>query len=100
MYKMLHDKWALKFFHILVGKLIKHQTNVKYSYFVDRDVFQLRSFLFEGDNTGVLHVGPDQLVVIQHPDDLELLLNIYVYEGGTLVLPNDFICHNVEFFIW
>lgn len=56
--------------------------------------------MFEGDSTGSLHVGPDQLVVVEHPEDLEFLVNVYVYEGGTLLLPSDFICHNIKMYIW
>jgi hypothetical protein len=45
----------------------------------------MKPLKFEGDKTGVLHVGPGQTVVIQHPDDLEFLVNVFVYNGGKLI---------------
>lgn len=65
-----------------------------------RGVFKLRAHKFVGDTTGNLHVGPEQLVVVQHPDDLEFLVNVFVYEGGTLILPADFTCYNIKMHIW
>ena len=62
--------------------------------------FELRSFKFEGDKTGSLHVGDGQTVVVNHPDNMEFLVNIYVYEGGILILPPSFICYDVSFHIW
>ncbi|XP_076091252.1 uncharacterized protein LOC143063127 [Mytilus galloprovincialis] len=64
------------------------------------DPFQLKSLKFEGDKTGVLHVGPGQTVVVQHPDDLEFLVNVYVYQGGTLILPTAFDCYGIDLVIW
>lgn len=60
----------------------------------------MRAFRFEGDTSGVLHVGPGQTVIVQHPEDLEFLVNVYVYENGILILPTDFICYNIEMHIW
>lgn len=60
----------------------------------------MRAFRFEGDTTGVLHVGPGQTVIVQHPEDLEFLVNVYVYENGILILPTDFICYNIDMHIW
>jgi hypothetical protein len=62
--------------------------------------YQLKPLKFEGDKTGVLHVGPGQTVVIQHPDDLEFLVNVFVYNGGKLILPQSFECYDVDFNIW
>ncbi|KAH3816392.1 hypothetical protein DPMN_117908 [Dreissena polymorpha] len=78
------------------------KSNVHYYIFAidHRTAFTLRAFRFEGDSTGSLHVGPGQMAVVQHPEDLELLVNIYVYKGGKLVLPTDFICHNINIFLW
>ncbi|KAL4226615.1 hypothetical protein ACF0H5_014598 [Mactra antiquata] len=67
---------------------------------LNSDTFELRANIFEGDGTGNLHIGPDQLAVVQHPEDLEFLVNVFVYEGGTLVLPSSFICHDVNMHIW
>ena len=55
---------------------------------------------FEGDSTGVVHVGPGQTVIVQHPQNLELLVHVHVYQGGKLVLPSDFICHDVDIHVW
>lgn len=63
-------------------------------------MFELRANRFDGDTTGTLHVGPGQMAVVQHPEDLELLVNVYVYEDATLYLPSDFICHNIDLHIW
>ena len=60
----------------------------------------MRSDKFEGDKTGNLHVGPGQTVVVNHPDNMEFLVNVYVYEGGTLILPPEFFCFDVSFHIW
>ena len=68
--------------------------------FLSTRPFRLKSFKFEGDRTGVLHVGPGQTIVVPHPDDLEFLVNIYIYHGGTLILPTDFDCYGVNFFVW
>jgi len=54
--------------------------------------FQLRAGTFVGDGTGVLHVGPGQQAVVQHADDLEFLVDVVVYENGTLFLPKSFTC--------
>lgn len=62
--------------------------------------FNLKSFTFVGDRTGVLHVGSGQMVVVQHPDDAEFLVNVYVYQGGTLILPDSFTCHGINMHIW
>ena len=62
--------------------------------------FALKSFKFEGDKTGTLHVGPDQTVIVNHPDNMEFLVNVYVYTGGTLVLPPEFICYDINLHIW
>lgn len=45
-------------------------------------------------------MGPDQVVVVQHPDDAEFLVNVYVYPGGTLILPPSFVCHGISMHIW
>ena len=60
----------------------------------------MRSFKFEGDKTGSLHIGPNQILVVNHPDNMEFLVNVYVYEGGTLILPPEFICYDVSLHIW
>ena len=54
--------------------------------------FGLRTGNIFGDQTGVLHVGPGQHAVVQHASDLEFLVNVIVYEGGTLFLPKSFMC--------
>ena len=54
--------------------------------------FILRAGIFVGDKTGVLHIGPGQHAVVQHADDLEFLVNVIVYEGGSLFLPKSFMC--------
>jgi len=56
--------------------------------------FELRAVRFEGDSTGVVHVRPGQTVIVQHPQNLVLL--VHVYQGGKLVLPSDFVCHDVD----
>ncbi|WAR25690.1 hypothetical protein MAR_011394 [Mya arenaria] len=62
--------------------------------------FTLQAYIFDGDSSASLHIGPDQLVIVQHPEDLEFLVNVYVYEGGKLVFPTDFICHDVSIYVW
>lgn len=62
--------------------------------------FNLKSFTFVGDRTGVLHVGSGQVIVVQHPDDAEFLVNVYVYQGGTLILPESFMCRGINMHIW
>jgi len=62
--------------------------------------FTLRADLFDGDRTGSVHVGPGQVAVVQHTEDLELMVNMYVYEGGKLVLPSNFICFDINIFLW
>lgn len=52
-----------------------------------------------GDGTGTLHVGNDQLVIAAMPDHAEYAINSYVYTGGLLTLPTQFICHNTYHFI-
>ena len=56
--------------------------------------------MFEGDKTGNLHIGPGQTAVANHPDNMEFLVNVYVYAEGTLILPPEFICNDVSFYIW
>ncbi|CAE1178663.1 unnamed protein product [Acanthosepion pharaonis] len=62
--------------------------------------FHLKAYKFVSDKTGVLHIGNNQVVIVQHPDDLEFFLNINVYEGGTLILPKYFSCYGVQINIW
>ena len=52
-----------------------------------------------GDCTGALHIGPGQQVVVHHPDELEFIVNVYVYEGGTVILPPEFECMHTVFSI-
>jgi len=54
--------------------------------------FYLRAVQFVGDRTGVLHVGPGLHATVHHADDLEFIVNVVVYENGTLLLPASFMC--------
>ena len=58
--------------------------------------FELRAVRFEGNSTGVVHVRPGQTVIVQHPQNLVLLVHVHVYQGGKFVLPSDFVCHDVD----
>ena len=54
---------------------------------------------FVGDRSSVLHIGPSQYAVVQRPEDIEFVVNVYVYEGGTLILPPTFSCLGTAFHI-
>ena len=62
--------------------------------------YELKASKFEGDKSGNLHIGPGQTAIVNHPDNMEFLVNVYVYEGGILILPPEFICYDISFYIW
>jgi hypothetical protein len=55
---------------------------------------------FVGDYSGVLHVGRGQVALVQEMDEDEFPVNVYVYPGGTLILPAHFTCYNVQIVVW
>ncbi|XP_033745593.1 uncharacterized protein LOC117331107 [Pecten maximus] len=61
---------------------------------------EFSSLKYVGDNTGTVHVGPDQVLVVDHANDGEFLVNVYVYEGGTLLLPPTFQCYDINIIVW
>ena len=64
-----------------------------------RSDFGLDVGWFVGDRSSVFHIGPSQHAVVQHPEGMEFIVNVYVYEGGTLVLPPTFTFLGTAFHI-
>ncbi|KAK3576661.1 hypothetical protein CHS0354_004945 [Potamilus streckersoni] len=62
--------------------------------------YEFRPYEIIGDSTGVIHIGPGQMIRLQHPEGIEFMTNIYVYHGGTMVLPMRFECYKMEMHIW
>ena len=53
-----------------------------------------------GDSSGFMHIGAGQEVVISHQDDLDFMVDVYIYEDGLMVLPPSFTCYDINIYVW
>jgi len=56
----------------------------------------LKVYSFVGDRTGVLHVGPNQIVIGQFADHELFEVNVFVYKDGHFHLPPKFSCYGID----
>ena len=56
----------------------------------------LKVYSFVGDRTGVLHVGPNQIVIGQFADHELFEVNVFVYKDGHFHLPPTFTCYGID----
>lgn len=56
----------------------------------------LKVYSFVGDRTGVLHVGPNQVVIGQFADHELFEVNVFVYRDGHFHLPPTFACYGID----
>ena len=56
----------------------------------------LKVYNFVGDRTGVLHVGPNQIVIGQFADHELFEVNVFVYRDGHFHLPPTFTCYGID----
>lgn len=56
----------------------------------------LKVYKFVGDRTGVLHVGPNQVLAGQFADHEKFEVNVYVHKTGHLHLPPSFTCFGIQ----
>ena len=63
----------------------------------------MKSFKFVGDNTGYLHVGPNQLITAQIANHDHFGINVYVHKDGHMSFPPKFTCYDISLtvrFVW
>ena len=58
--------------------------------------FGLKSFKFIGDNTGYLHVGPNQLITAQIANHDHFGINVYVHKDSHMSFPPKFTCYDIS----
>ena len=51
---------------------------------------------FIGDRTGVLHVGPEQVVIGEFSEHVEFLVNVFVHRNGHFHTPPNFACFGIQ----
>jgi len=56
----------------------------------------LKVYSFVGDGTGVIHVGPNQIVIGQFADHELFEVNVYVHRDGHFHLPPTFSCYGIQ----
>ena len=56
----------------------------------------LKVYSFVGDGTGVIHVGPNQIVIAQIADHELFEVNVYVHKHGHFHLPPTFSCYGIS----
>lgn len=56
----------------------------------------LKVYRFVGDGSGVIHVGPNQIVIGQFADHELFNVNVYVHRQGHFHLPPTFSCYGIS----
>ena len=56
----------------------------------------LKVYSFVGDGTGVIHVGPNQIVISQMADHELFAVNVFVHKDGHFHLPPTFSCYGIQ----
>ena len=56
----------------------------------------LKVYSFVGDGTGVIHVGPNQIVIGQFADHELFEVNLFVHKDGHFLLPPTFSCYGIQ----
>ena len=55
----------------------------------------LKAFKFVGDNTGFLHIGPNQMVTAQTANHDQFGVNVFLHKDGHFALPPKFTCYDI-----
>ena len=55
----------------------------------------LKAFRFVGDNTGFIHIGPNQTVTAQIANHDHFAVNVFVHKDGHMTFPPKFTCYDV-----
>ena len=56
----------------------------------------LKAFRVVGDNSGFIHVGPNQIIIAQIASHDEFGVNVFVHKDGHLTFPPKFTCYDVS----
>ena len=81
--------------------LIRPNVSIYYKYFkyIHRSQTDLNVGVIRGDKTSILYIGRGQRAIIQRSDEIEMVLNVHIFEGGILVLPTEYSCLHTTFVV-